>query len=293
MKIFIAGSRGQLGYDCMQVLEGKHELRSMDLPELDIASASSVEAALGAFQPDVVINCAAYTKVDACEEHREEARNANALGPKLLAQYTDRHNAALVHISTDYVFDGQQTPPQPYTEDDPTLPSSFYGISKLEGEQAIKMTTDRYVILRTAWLYGINGHNFMKTMLRLALKQPDKTLRVVNDQFGTPTWSYRLALQIEKIIEAGAQGLYHATDEGWCSWYDLAAYFLKTMQAPHRIQPCTTAEYPTPARRPANSILENKRLKEQGLNIMAAWKSDVNEFVRKYQQQLIQEVSGK
>jgi len=291
MKILICGGKGQLGTDCHAILGPKHRVMSVDLDELDIADRSQVEEAVTAFGPDVILNCAAYTAVDACESRSELAWQVNALGPENLAVAAKRHGVRLVHISTDYVFDGKKTPPEPYVETDETHPVSCYGRSKLAGEAAVKKATDNYVILRTAWLYGIGGPNFLKTMLRLTLKDSTRQIRVVNDQFGSPTWSYRLALQIEKLIQAGGQGVYHATSEGHGTWYQLASEFLDRMAVSHCLIPCTTAEYPTPAARPINSILENRRLKQSGINLMQDWRSDLAEFVATYRDRLIGEVS--
>lgn len=180
--------------------------------------------------------------------------------------------------------------PEPYVETDVPNPLSYYGITKLEGEKAIKWTTDQYITIRTAWLYGISGHNFLKTMLKLSLRSSDNKIQVVNDQFGSPTWTYRLALQIEKLIETNYRGIFHATAKGYCTWYELAVYFLKKMDVPHTIIPCTTEEYPTPTARPMNSILENRNLKEKGMNIMANWKSDVDKFVLNFREVLLKEI---
>jgi dTDP-4-dehydrorhamnose reductase len=290
MKILIAGSKGQLGYDSLEVLGGKHALLGLDLPDLDIASAASVETVAGRFAPEVIINCAAYTKVDAAETERDLARRVNVEGPQILAAWCARHGAFLVHVSTDYVFDGQRTPPAPYLESDSPAPQCYYGATKLEGEQAVAASGATHAILRTAWLYGINGQNFLKTMLRLAKKAPDKPIRVVNDQHGSATWSRRLALQIEQVIQKRATGLFHATAEGHGTWYDVACRFLRAVNVPHQVIPITTAEYPTPARRPANSILENARLKAAGINVMAPWNEDVEEFARTYRERLLGEV---
>ena len=287
MKVYITGCRGQLGFDLLDVLKGKHELAGGDLPELDIADASSLATALDAFRPDVIINAAAFTRVDACETERDAAHRANAVGPRLLAEYAERCGALLVHVSTDYVFDGRRPVPQPYVETDPVGPTSAYGITQVEGEKAVVAATRRFAILRTAWLYGVHGNNFLKTMLRLSLQ--GKALKVVNDQHGSPTWSWRLARQIDKVIDHGARGLYHATAEGHCTWFELARYFLERMGVPHKLSPCGTEEYPTPARRPATSILENAALKRAGLNVMAPWAEDVDEFVKRYRERLLDE----
>jgi dTDP-4-dehydrorhamnose reductase len=289
VKIFIAGSKGQLGRDCRDVLGEKHDVTGLDLPEFDITSANSVAAVLGRARPDVVINCAAYTRVDAAETDRELARRVNVDGPRHLAMFTRRTGAFLVHISTDYVFAGDRPPPQPYSESDDPSPRCHYGATKLEGERAVQAVTGHYAILRTAWLYGIHGSNFLKTMLRLAIRAPGNPIRVVNDQFGSATWSWRLAHQIERLLEGGAKGLFHATAEGYASWYSVARRFLERMNVPHQIVPISTAEYPTPAQRPANSILENARLKERNLNLMRPWQEDVDEFADRYRERLLEE----
>jgi len=214
MKIFIAGSRGQLGHDSIEILSPRHEVLGRDLPELDIASAESIVAVMEPFRPDVIINCAAFTKVDACETERAAALAANAVGPGRLARFAREHGARLIHISTDYVFDGARPPPEPYRESDPVGPVSYYGVTKLEGERAIAREGGAWAILRTAWLYGINGRNFLKTILKRALGSPAQPLKIVNDQYGSPTWSHRLARQVERVIESGAEGLFHATAAG-------------------------------------------------------------------------------
>ena len=174
-------------------------------------------------------------------------------------------------------------------EEDAAAPLSYYGQTKLEAERAVMEELDRCIIVRTAWLYGRHGQNFLKTMLRLALSKPTPRLRVVNDQFGSITWTYRLAEQLAEIIAKGDYGIYHATSEGYASWFEVAAYFLKKMGISAQITPCTTAEYPTPARRPRNSILENQRLKVEGINLMRPWQTDLDEFVRINRDFLIQE----
>jgi dTDP-4-dehydrorhamnose reductase len=289
MKILICGGNGQLGSDCVQVLQEAHEVFALNLDELDITSSSNVDKVIRDFVPDIILNCAAYTDVDACETEREPAWKANVEGPKNLASGVTKYGGLLIHISSDYVFDGWKKQPEPYVEDDEPNPLSYYGRTKLEGEVAIMQTTDQYIILRTAWLYGIHGRNFLKTILKLALRNPDKKVKVVNDQFGSPTWSFRLALQIAELIEKNCRGTYHATAEGHCTWYELASHFLGKMGVQHSLIPCTSEEYRTPAIRPRNSILENKRLKRADINLMKDWSHDVDQFVSNFQEQLLNE----
>lgn len=279
-----------MGADCDKTLSEIHEVMSVDLDRLDITDISNVEAAVTDFGPDFILNCAAYTQVDACETKRDLARKVNVEGPRNLAVAAKKQGAQLIHISTDYVFDGRKKVPEPYTEADETNPISYYGKTKSEGEMAVREGTDNHMIFRTAWMYGIRGPNFLRMILRLALKDPKREIKVVNDQFGSPTWSYRLALQIARLIETGGQGTYHATSEGYCTWYGLATYFLRKMGVPHSLVPCTTEEYPTPARRPMNAILENQRLKESGVNVLQDWKSDLDEFVSRFRERLLNEI---
>ena len=278
MKILITGCNGQLGRDCQTVLGAWHSLACLDLPDIDIADPASVRAAMERFAPETVVNCAAYTRVDDAEKHPELCHRVNALGPAHLAQACAERQARLIHISTDYVFDGLRPPGEVYTEDDPPRPLGVYGETKLAGERPV-LAYARGTVLRTAWLYGATGPNFLLTMLRLAHRQPPQPIRVVNDQHGTPTWSGRLARQIARLLEVDAPGLYHATSQGACTWYELARRFLKAMGCDAEVVPITTAEYPTPARRPANAVLENRNLKRAGLDVMIPWEEDLDAFV--------------
>ena len=292
MKILISGCDGQLGSDCEQVLRRNHEAVGVDLKDMNITDLRLVKEVIGHVRPDVVVNCAAYTNVDASETDRSLAWKVNVEGPRNLASMVEKYGSRLIHISTDYVFDGRKDPPEPYLENDEPNPLSYYGKTKLEGEMAVRQTTDRYFILRTAWLYGVRGHNFLKTILLLALKNPEEAIKVVNDQFGSPTWSHTLALQIEKLVQVNGQGTYHASSEGHCTWYELAKYFLETMGVPHVLVPCVTEDYPTPALRPRNTILENRRLKERGINLMPHWQEDLDQFISMFGVRLIREARG-
>lgn len=287
--VLVIGHKGQLGTDCMSVLGGK--VTGIDLPEMDITNRLQCLGKLDGLRPAVIINCAAYTAVDACESD-PVCWKVNADGPKYLAEWAAENRAFLVHISTDYVFSGEKPLFESYREQDIPAPVSEYGKSKFAGEQAVLGSGADAAILRTAWLYGAHGKNFLKTMLRLALQNPEREIRVVNDQFGSPTWSHTLARQIAAVVEAKAAGVFHATSEGCCSWFDLAYRFLTLMGVPHRIAPCTTAEYPTPARRPANSILENAALKQKRLNLFESWEIELAKFVAEHRAALIAETEG-
>lgn len=287
MKLLITGAGGQLGQDCVRLMLDRHDICALTAKQLNITSAEAVRETVASVRPQVLINCGAYTAVDACETEQACCMAVNAQGPANLADACAEFGCRLLHISTDYVFDGGKPAPEAYTEADAVAPISAYGRSKLAGEEAIAARMENYLILRTAWLYGIGGKNFLKTMLRLAKANPSRTIKVVNDQFGALTWTFSVARQIERVLDCGLTGIAHATAEGSSTWYEGARYFLEAMQVEFSLAPCTTAEYPTPARRPANSILENRRLKEHGLNIMRPWQEDVDEFVRMYKNELL------
>jgi dTDP-4-dehydrorhamnose reductase len=292
VKILITGSKGQLGTDSVAILREAHDVLAMGRSDLDITDPVAVERVVGGFRPAVILNCAAYTRVDDCEGERALAFAVNVTGPHNLALCTQKYGGKLIHISTDYVFDGTKTVPNPYAEDDEPAPVSAYGQTKLEGERVILGVTDRCLIVRTAWIYGIVGRNFLKTILRLALRDPQKEIRVVNDQFGSLTWSFRLARQLERLIEVDGRGIYHATAEGYGSWYEVAAIFLRRMGVAHKVSPCTSEQYPTRAVRPRNSILENHRLKAAGIDCMRPWKEDLEQFIALFRDRLIREASG-
>ncbi len=293
MRILITGGNGQLGRECRAVLKPDHRVTAVDIEDLDITDPAGVDAYIKHHRPEVIVNCAAFTQVDDCETNRESARQVNVNGPDNLALCAARYKARLVHISTDYVFDGKKPVPNPYKEADRPNPLSHYGRTKFEGEQAVLKYAGSFIILRTAWLYGFYGKNFLKTILARALAGNRQTLKIVNDQYGSPTWAHRLALQIRHLIQNRAEGIYHASSEGYCTWYELAKRFLEKMEISCDLRPCRTDEYPTRAVRPKNSILENSRLTAEGLNRMKPWPDDLDRFVRKYKDRLIQECKTK
>jgi len=289
MKILIIGSGGQLGTDCVNILQNNYEIVPIDYPQIDIGSRTSVEDVLRASVPNIIINCAAYTAVDKCETEQEAAWKINADGPRYIAECAATQGCRIIHISTDYVFDGKKDLPKPYVEDDQVNPLSEYGRSKLAGEQITLEFAPDAIILRTAWLYSAHGPNFLKTMLRLALSDPRRPFNVVNDQFGSLTWSYTLARQIERLLDLSLTGILHTTSEGHSSWYEAACYFLAKMAVPHSFVPCTTAEYPTPAHRPTNSILSNTVLDHNNLSVFRSWQEDVDLLVATHKNMLLEE----
>jgi dTDP-4-dehydrorhamnose reductase len=289
MKILLTGAKGLLGSECKEVMKGDYEIIDTDLEEFDITSWDTVIMTISQVSPDIILNCAAVTNVDECESKKRESERINVEGPRNLAQGAARYEKMIVHISSDFVFDGRKRVPQPYFEDDPMNPLSFYGITKMESELAVKQNASDYIIIRTGWLYGIRGDNFIKRILARAIQKDQEYLRVVNDQFGSPTWSFRLAQQIKLLIDRGKEGMYHATSEGYCSRYEWVKYLLERMGLKIPIVPCTSDEYPPAARMPANSILENRQLKTEGLNIMPNWQRDLDTFLDTYAEALLRD----
>ncbi len=263
MKILIAGSAGMLGRDVRRAGErAGHELVEVDLPELDITDAGAVHAFLGERQLDAVVNCAAWTDVDGAETHREQARAVNADGAGNLARAASALEIPLLHISTDYVFDGHaprdaEGRPRPYVESDPTGPRSVYGQTKLEGEHEVLAASPRHTVVRTAWLYGVDGRNFVDTMLRLAEER--EAVQVVDDQIGSPTWSGHLAPAVLGLLEREVRGLVHLTGTGAVSWNGFAHEIFRQAERSCRVEPATSEQMARPAPRPAYSVLDSER----------------------------------
>ena len=264
MTWLVIGSRGQLGTDLMDLLGSRGV--GLDVPEIDITNIDSVADAVNRVAPELVVNCAAYTAVDAAEIDEASAEAVNGLGAANVARACT--SARLVHVSTDYVFDGTAT--SPYAEDAAPAPRSAYGRTKMHGEQAVLQHPDAYVI-RTAWLYGAAGKNFVKTMLEL--ESQHETLTVVDDQVGQPTWSRDLAGQIITLASSGARpGVYHGTNSGQTSWFGFTRKIFELIGAdPQRVLPTTTDKFPRPAPRPSYSVLGHDRWAEQGLIEMRPW----------------------
>lgn len=289
MKILLLGSQGMLGTDCKNVLSEDYEIVAPEKKELDIVSWDMVIEGLHAISPDIVLNCAGFTDVDACEKEDFLVRKVNVEGPRNLAQGSARYDCRMIHISSDYVFNGQKSVPQPYFEDDVSDPLSAYGRSKMESEIAVRENAPDYIIVRTSWLYGRHCKNFVTTLLASIFTKKKKAVKVVNDQFGSPTWTHQLALQIKAFLDSDARGTYHVTSEGYCSRFEFAQRILDKLEIKADIEPCRLRDFKFPAKRPANCILENRRAKKQGLNIMGNWDSDLDSFLEKYGDELIKE----
>ena len=275
MKVLITGANGQLGRELTkQYSERDVELILTDVAELDITNTGEVYKFVNKHRPDVIINCAAHTAVDKCETDIDNAYKINAIGPKNLSTAAYSIGAEIVQISTDYVFDGEST--EPITEFDLTNPQTVYGESKLQGERLTAQFNPKHYILRTAWLYG-DGNNFVKTMIKLS--ETNKSLKVVNDQQGSPTSTVDLAKVILKLVEEKNYGLFHATCKGQCSWYDFTKEIFRLKGISTEVIPCTTEEFPRPAKRPKYSVLRNYMLELTG-DIMRTWQEAIEEYLK-------------
>lgn len=279
-RIIITGCNGQLGREINRLYEGNRdiELINTDVEDLDITDINDVINLSKRVQPYAIVNCAAYTAVDACEINKDIAFKVNALGPRNLAIAARETGAKLMHVSTDYVFDG--TKKTPYYESDPLCPQSVYGSTKAEGEKMVQQMADRFFILRTAWLYG-EGKNFAKTMLRLA--ETNDVVKVVGDQYGTPTSAYELAKAMGSLLFTDNYGIFHATCEGSCNWAEFAEEIFRLAGKSTKVQPITTAEYGAPANRPANSILENYMFKMTNGHQFADWHDAIEKYLKELQ----------
>lgn len=275
MKILITGSNGMLGHDLEKVLKDKHELILTTSKTLDITDKDKTMEIIKENNPDIVINSAAYTDVDGCETNQDLAYAVNGYGVENLALACREIDCPLVHVSTDYVFDGTARDPIP--EEGEIGPISVYGKSKLMGEQAIQEILDKYFIVRTAWLYGINGKNFPKTMLELAENHPEIT--VVYDEVGTPTYTPDLAYGISQLIETDFYGIYHLTNSGSCSWCEFARYIFEIADRDVNVVPVTASEFSRPAPRPSYSVLMNKKWIENGFEPLRDYKEAISEYI--------------
>ena len=276
-KLIITGCNGQLGRAINQYYAGntEYELVNTDVAELDITNVNAVTGFVAEVKPYAIINCAAHTAVDACEVQGDSAYRINAIGPRNLSIAATKNNAKMIHISTDYVFPGNGT--VPYTEFDQVGPNSMYGKTKLAGEEFVKAFASEYFILRTAWLYG-DGKNFVKTML--ALSEKNDTIRVVNDQLGTPTSAKELAKAIGYLLPTDNFGTFHATCEGSCSWADFAQKIFQLAGKKTLVNGISTAEYNAPAARPAYSILDNYMLRLTSDYKFAEWEDAIEDYMK-------------
>lgn len=278
MKVLVTGAKGQLGYDVVNELEARGlEAVGVDIEEMDITDAVSVDKVIRETAPDAVIHCAAYTAVDAAEENEEVCRRINADGTQNIANVCRALDIKMLYISTDYVFGGQGE--RPWEPEDERDPQSVYGQTKYEGELAVQNTLDKYFIVRIAWVFGVNGKNFVKTMLKLA--ETHDTIKVVNDQFGSPTYTYDLAKLLADMVQTQKYGIYHATNEGVCSWYDFACAIFEEagLGGKMTVLPVTTAEYGAKAARPFNSRMSKEKLVQNGFQKLPTWQDALKRYL--------------
>ena len=276
MRVLVTGVKGQLGYDVMNELAGRgHEGIGVDIQEMDITDAASVEKVITEAAPDAVIHCAAYTAVDAAEDNVDLCRRVNAGGTENIARVCKALNCKMMYISTDYVFNGQGT--RPWEPDDKREPLNVYGQTKYEGELAVE-ALEKFFLVRIAWVFGVNGKNFIKTMLNLGKTRDHLT--VVADQIGSPTYTYDLARLLVDMIETDKYGRYHATNEGLCSWYEFACEIFKQAGMNVTVSPVTSDQYPAKAKRPMNSRMDKSKLDEMGFKRLPSWQDALGRYLK-------------
>lgn len=277
MKVLVTGVKGQLGYDVCRILsDRKIENRGVDLEDFDITDTAAVNAYISAYAPDAIIHCSAFTAVDKAEDMPEVCKKVNCDGVQNIANAAKALGAKMMYISTDYVFSG--TGEDFYTPDDTPAPISVYGKTKWMGEEALKATLSNYFIVRISWVFGKNGNNFIKTMLRLAETKTD--LNVVCDQIGSPTYTYDLAQLLCDMIVTDRYGIYHATNEGICSWADFAKEIMAQANKTTVIHPIPSSEYPTKAHRPLNSRMSKDKLVAEGFSRLPDWKDALARYLK-------------
>jgi dTDP-4-dehydrorhamnose reductase len=277
MRILVTGYSGQLGYDVVKEgLSRGLEMVGVGSKDLDITDELAVDHFIDRVKPDGIIHCAAYTAVDKAEENKEECWRVNVLGSKNLAEAGKKVDSKFIYISTDYVFDGAGD--TPFNENDKANPINYYGYSKHEGEKVIKSLITKSFIVRISWVFGMNGNNFVKTMLRLAETNTD--IKVVNDQFGSPTYTPDLSRLLLDMIQTDEYGTYHATNEGFCSWADFANEIFKQTNKNVRVNAIKTEDYPTKAKRPKNSRLNKENINDSGFNPLPRWEDSLSHYLK-------------
>lgn len=276
MKIIVTGSNGQLGTDVAAELRTHgHEVIGADLPETDITDKTRIEKLIFESNADAVIHCAAFTNVDLAETEKEICKKINADGTTNIAQACKKHGIKLLYISTDYVFSGEGE--EPFETDSPKIPCNFYGKSKLDGENAVIENCEKFFIVRISWVFGENGKNFVKTILRLSKER--ESLTVVCDQIGSPTYTKDLSKLLCDMVETERYGVYHATNEGFCSWAEFASKIMELSGAETKIISIPSSEYKTAATRPANSRLSKKSLDDNGFKRLPCWEDALARYL--------------
>jgi dTDP-4-dehydrorhamnose reductase len=275
MKVVVTGANGQLGQDLVRIIGDLHKVVGLGRSDLDIRDLDECKKIIRQLKPDVIIHAAAYTAVDLAESDEDEAYSVNAYGSRNMAVAAEESGAKLCLISTDYVFDGNAT--SPYKEHDQTNPQGVYGKSKLAGEQLVQSLSSRFFIVRTSWVYGQYGNNFVKTMLKLS-KERDQ-LMIVNDQVGSPTYTVDLSKFLLDLIETDNFGIYHASNSGHCSWYEFAKAIFTESGINVQVEPCTSGQFPRPAPRPSYSVMDHLAIRSQGFADLRPWREALQEFL--------------
>lgn len=277
MRVLVTGVKGQLGHDVMNELAKRgYEGVGVDVEEMDITDRDAVERVMREAHVDKVMHCAAWTAVDAAEDQVELCRKVNAVGTENIARMCRELDLPMVYLSTDYVFDGEGE--RPWEPDDERHPLNVYGQTKYEGELAVEKYLEKYFIVRIAWVFGVNGNNFIKTMLRLS--EAHDTLTVVDDQIGSPTYTYDLARLLVDMLETEKYGRYHATNEGLCSWCDFAKEIFRQAGKQVTVLPVTSDEYPAKAKRPHNSRMNKDKLEEMGFTRLPSWQDALGRYLK-------------
>lgn len=277
MKVLVTGVKGQLGYDVVNELKKRgHVPVGVDVEEMDITDTSKVEEVIEHEMPDAVVHCAAYTAVDAAEDNVDICRKVNGEGTENIAKVCGKFDIKLIYISTDYVFDGEGT--HMWQPDDQRNPLNVYGQTKYEGELAVEKYTEKYFIVRIAWVFGVNGKNFIKTMLNLGSTRDE--LNVVNDQVGSPTYTYDLAKLLVDMVESDKYGKYHATNEGLCTWCEFAKEIFKQAGMNVKVNPVSSEEFPAKAKRPHNSRMSKDKLEANGFERLPAWEDALARYLK-------------
>lgn len=283
MKILVTGYQGKLGYDVVKEgLKQGLDMIGIGRDDLDLTINEDVNLYINKLKPDAIIHCAAYTAVDKSEEAKESCWKVNVEGTKYLATAAKNIKAKFIYISTDYVYDGEGQ--EPFVETDAPNPRGYYGFTKYEGEKKVRELLEEYFIVRTSWVFGINGNNFIKTMLKLSETRDE--LNVVGDQIGSPTYTYDLAILLIDMIQGEKYGTYHASNEGFCSWADFAEEAFRLAGKKVKVNAIMTEEYPTPAVRPKNSRMSKQKLIDNGFKQLPLWEDAVKRYVEELQQEV-------
>lgn len=277
MRVLVTGVKGQLGHDVVNELEKRgHQAVGVDVEEMDITDPEAVDRVIKASDVAAVVHCAAHTAVDKAEDEAELSRKINAYGTENIVNVCKELDLKLLYLSTDYVFNGEGE--RPWEPDDPREPLNVYGQTKYEGELYIEEHMDKYFIVRIAWVFGVNGHNFIKTMLKLGETKDE--LSVVNDQIGSPTYTFDLAVLLVDMIETDKYGRYHATNEGLCTWYDFAVEIFKQAGLTVKVNPVTSDVFPSKAKRPHNSRLNKDKLDANGFKRLPTWQNALERYLK-------------